>query len=123
MSDYTSHEALRALQHTVLQRITRDSRLILARLAEVFIKDLASNSGRDLGKDWLLHRLHSILIEQHPLSPGEIGVLRASISEWVQVSSFSEDEKELFTDRIETVLISLTGGQARSSTNGFAVRK
>ncbi len=107
MSNYTSNEALRALHDTILQRIGRDSRRMFGYLAVSFIRELASNSARDLGKDWLLHRLHSILVEQLPLRPGEVGVLRASIGEWVEVSPLSEKERELFADGIERVLVSL----------------
>jgi hypothetical protein len=59
----------------------------------------------DLGKDWLLHRLHCILVEHQPLTPGEIEVMRADIRARAETSHFSLTEAELLTGGIERTLV------------------
>lgn len=80
-----------------------------ATLASSFVTKLAEGSPTDLGKDWLLHRLHCILVEHQRLTPGEIEVMRADICFRAATSNLSETETELLAGGIERRLAILHG--------------
>jgi hypothetical protein len=82
-----------------------ESETSFATLASNFVNALAAGSPMDLGKDWLLHRLHCILVEHQPLTPGEIEVMRADIRARAKTSHFSLTEAELLTGGIERTLV------------------
>lgn len=76
-----------------------------ATLASNFVNTLAVGSPMDLGKDWLLHRLHCILVEHQSLTPGEIEVMRADIRARAETSNLSMSEAELLASGIERSLV------------------
>ena len=84
---------------------TEESATPFATLASSFVTTLAEGSSMDLGKDWLLHRLHCILVEHQPLTPGEIEVMRADIRFRAATSNFSLTETELLAGGIERSLV------------------
>jgi len=82
----------------------QDSESSFASLATTFVNALAFGSPSDLGKDWLLHRLHCIFVEHQPLKPGEVEVLRADIRARAKKANFSETETDLLTSGVEKAL-------------------
>jgi hypothetical protein len=75
-----------------------------ATLARTFINTLAGGSPSDLGREWLLHRLHSVLVTHERPIPGEIEVMRADLRARVESSHFSSAESELIIRGIENNL-------------------
>lgn len=76
-----------------------------ATLATSFVTTLAVGSPVDFGKDWLLHRLHRVLVEHQPLTPGEIEVMRADIRARAATATLSQTEAELLAGGIERSLV------------------
>jgi hypothetical protein len=81
-----------------------DSRPTFASLAVPFIKVLVLYSPNDLGKHWLIHRLHGILVEHQAFKPGELEVLRADIAARIGMASFSPTEKQKLTVGFDRIL-------------------
>ena len=95
-----------------------------ATLAATFVNSLALRPPLDLGKDWLLHRLHCILVNHELPKPGEIEVIRADIHARVETSNFSSADAELLIGGVDRVLRGFTpwpvreSGRVRSETGG-----
>ena len=101
-----------------------DSASSFATLATTFVNVLAHSSPMDLGKDWLLHRLHCILVNHELPKPGEIEVMRADIHARVETSIFSSAETVLLIGGVDRVLQGFTlwpvreAGRVRPETTG-----
>lgn len=101
-----------------------DSESSFATLAATFVNSLALKPPLDLGKDWLLHRLHCILVNHELPKPGEIEVIRADIHARVETSNFSSADSELLIGGVDRVLRGFTprpvreSGRVRSETSG-----
>ena len=78
-----------------------------APVAVAFLEDLGVDSLQDLGRHWLLHRLHEILVERHRLAPGEAEVLRADMATRIATSGFSHEQQHLLAGAVERVLASI----------------
>jgi hypothetical protein len=98
-----SAEAINAICNVFAS--SEESTTPFATLASSFVTTLAIGSPTDLGKDWLLHRLHCILVEHQPLTPGEIEVMRADIRARAATSNLSLTETELLAGGIERSLV------------------
>jgi hypothetical protein len=98
-----SSEAINAICNVFA--VGESSSTPFAILASSFVSALAVGSPMDLGKDWLLHRLHCILVEHQPLTPGEIEVMRADIRARAATSNLSQLETELLMGGIERSLV------------------
>lgn len=98
-----------------------------ATLAATFINSLALGPPLDLGKDWLLHRLHCILVNHEIPMPGEIEVMRADIRARLEASIFSSNDADLFMSGVDRVLQGFTlwpvheTGRVRSEPTGSVV--
>jgi hypothetical protein len=98
-----------------------------ATLAAAFVNSLALGPPLDLGKDWLLHRLHCILVNHEFPKPGEIEVMRADIHVRVETSNFSSPDSELLIGGLDRVLQGFApwqvreSGRVRTETGGGAV--
>jgi len=95
-----------------------------ATLAATFVNSLALRPRLDLGKDWLLHRLHCILVNHELPKPGEIEVIRADIHARLETSNFSSADSELLMGGVDRILRGFTpwpvreSGCVRSETSG-----
>jgi hypothetical protein len=98
-----SAEAINAICNVFAS--SQESATPFATVASSFVNTLAEGSPMDLGKDWLLHRLHCILVEHQPLTPGEIEVMRADIRFRAATSNLSLTETELLASGIERSLL------------------
>ena len=104
-----------------------DSASSFATLATTFVNTLAVSSPLDLGRDWLLHRLHCILVNHELPKPGEIEVMRADIRARAETSIFSSTETALLMGGVDRVLQGFTlwpvreAGRVRSETTGGGV--
>jgi hypothetical protein len=98
-----------------------------ATLAATFVNSLALGPPFDLGRNWLLHRLHCILVNHEFPKPGEIEVMRADIHVRVETSNLSSPDSELLIGGLDRVLQGFAPWQARESggvrteTSGGAV--
>ena len=98
-----------------------------ATLAATFVNSLALGPPFDLGKNWLLHRLHCILVNHEFPKPGEIEVMRADIRVRVETSNFSSPDSELLIGAVDRVLQGFAPWRVREServrteTSGGAV--
>jgi hypothetical protein len=73
-------------------------------LATTFVSSLAHCSPMDLCTEWLLDRLHCLLVENQFPMPGEIELIRADIQARADVLGFSAAEKEWLTSSVVRVL-------------------
>jgi hypothetical protein len=73
-------------------------------LVTEFVNSLAAASRTDLGKEWLLHRLHCILVEhQHP-KPGEIELIRADVRARADTLRLADHEAAMLAEGVNTIL-------------------
>jgi hypothetical protein len=86
-----------------------------ATLAAAFVNSLALKPPLDLGKGWLLHRLHCILVNHEFPKPGEIEVIRADIHARVETSNFSSTDSALLIGGVDRVLRGFTPWPVRES--------
>jgi hypothetical protein len=88
--------------------VERNSEPTFASLAVPFFNALVRYSPNDLGKAWLFHRLHDILVEHQAFKPGELEVLRADISARIGISGLAPEEKQKLTAGVDRILTSVT---------------
>jgi hypothetical protein len=86
----------------------QDSGPTFAALAVPFINALVLHSANDLGRYWLISRLHGTLVEHQAFCPGELGVLRADIAARIEISSLSPKEKLKLIAGFDKILSSFT---------------
>jgi hypothetical protein len=75
-----------------------------ATLASAFMEGMATGSQADLGRDWLLHHLYSILVEKKDPGPGEVEVIRADVAERARAIGMSVADAQRLTSGIEGAL-------------------
>jgi hypothetical protein len=102
-----AHEARRiafAIDNSTGSARDANSESSFATLAATFINSLSLGPPSDLGKNWLLHRLHCVLVNHEIPKAGEIEVMRADIHARVEASTFASGDAAFLMNGIDEVL-------------------